>query len=59
MLTSLKLAHIKAVSQLKLGLDARKPVFQGSRTTKVQLFVIHILERIIPKLATGEFSIFS
>ena len=53
---------------LHLGLDARKPVFGGLRTTKAQTslrirslfsaFVIHLIERIISKLATNEISIF-
>ena len=48
-----------------MGLDARKPVFEGLRTTKalislahvrsmISAFVIHLLESIISKLATGE-----
>ena len=56
----------------KMGIDARKPVW-GLQTTKAQTslwgsayastqstnaFVIHFLERIISKLATGEISSF-
>ena len=49
-----------------MGLDVRKPVIGGLRTTKVQTslhrlvraFVIHILESIISKLATRKISTF-
>ena len=49
-----------------MDLDARKPVFVGLRTTKVQTslcslisaFVIRFLERTICKLAIGDISIF-
>ena len=51
-----------------MGLDARKPVFGGLRTTKAQnnlrihslisAFVIHFLNNFICKLATGEIPIF-
>ena len=52
-----------------MGLDARKPVFGDLRPPKAQptpahpcslinTFVIHLLERFISKLATGEISIF-
>ena len=51
-----------------MGLDARKPVIGGLRTTQAQTslricslisaFVIGFLKRIICKLATGEISIF-
>ena len=42
------------------GLDVRKPVFGCLRSTKAQTsaFVIHVLESIISKLATGEISDF-
>ena len=54
---------------LKLGLDARKPVFGGLRTTKAQtslrictvligIFIIRFLESIISKLAISKISIF-
>ena len=47
----------------KLGIDARKPVFGGLRTTRAQTSlhicaVIRVLEHIICKLAAGEISIF-
>ena len=38
-----------------MGLDARKPVFHGLRTSA---FVICFLQIIICKLATGEISMF-
>ena len=53
-----------------MGLEARKPVFRGLRTINtgadqpahphslISAFVIHYLESIICKLATGEISIF-
>ena len=46
-----------------MGLDARKPVFGGLRTTKVQTslistFVIGFLESIISRLAMSEISFF-
>ena len=49
-----------------MGLDARKPVFVGLRTTKEQTslrslisaFVIHLLKSIISRLATSEISLF-
>ena len=53
-----------------MGLDVRKPVFEGFANNTVadqpahlrsliSAFVIHFLESIISKLATGEISIFS
>ena len=51
-----------------MGLEARKPAFGGSRTTKAQTslcicslisaFVVRLLESIISKLATREISLF-
>ena len=51
-----------------MGPIARKPVFGGLRTTQadqtahlrslISAFVIHFVESIICKLATGEISIF-
>ena len=49
-----------------MGLDVRKPVFGGLRTTTAQTslrrlisaFVIRLLESLISKLATSEISIF-
>ena len=46
-----------------MGLDARKPVFDGLRPTKAltrrnSAFVIRFLESIISKLATNEIPIF-
>ena len=54
-------------SVFDMGLDARKHVFGGLRTTKTQTsrmrslisaFVIRFLESIISKLATSKFSLF-
>ena len=49
-----------------MGLDVKKPVFGGLRTTKAQTrlhslistFVIPLLESIISRLATSDISIF-
>ena len=56
------------VIHTECGLDARKHVFGGSRTTKadqpaqmrslISAFIIHILDSIISILATSEISIF-
>ena len=51
-----------------MGLDTRKPVFRGLRTTRadqpvhpcslISNFVVRFLESVIYKLASGEISIF-
>ena len=59
----------KPLTKLNMGLDARKPVFDGLRITKAQdkpvqmsslisAFVICFLESIISRLATSQISNF-
>ena len=60
---------VKTSTYHNMGLDARKPVFRGLGNNTdadqpahpcslISAFVIHFLERIIYKLATGEITIF-
>ena len=56
------LKHIVHLDLSIMGLEARKPVFGGLRTTHprslLSAFVIRFLESILCILATGEISIF-
>ena len=45
-----------------MGLNARKPVFTGFASNKradlIRAFILHLLDSILSKIATGEISIF-
>ena len=45
---------LHCANMVKMDLGARKPVFRGLHPQSDHAFVIHLVESIISRLATGE-----